>query len=405
MRLHPTLEENSLHTGSHFEDVSKYFNTPFNQVIDKLSGKKGLIVAAGGLAPGVNLVMQNLVRLTAPGTNIYGLKGGFPGIEDPHENITRIVASNDIRPGDFPPHEKVMGIGYRNSTSDLLLSMGRGSQGEKDAANLCDYLKAAGFNFLVTVGGNGTLKATQTIHKLLNGSGIQVIHLPKTVDGDLYGVSFGIYSAAEKVRRSILELVGELGANGNFPAINLIEAMGWDSGQLALEVAKTCNQVDLVIVPEIELSAPEILKRILDVYEQKGDGANVLIAEGVRSIPGLEGQSTKGKMLQPLAEFLRAQLPKESRVTARGWDYNQRSVEILAGRDAGLVDSLVHTGLYVLASGAQGATIINAEKALDLSSDIPSGEVIIGPKTKAALMRMNIPYSKMAHLLPEEMRY
>lgn len=385
--------------GGDFRCIKSCFDGPFETAINALKGKKGLIVAAGGQAPGLNLVVKNLVNWSSPRTQIYGLNGGFPAIDNPQEHLARLVTGNtvDVSKEVNEVNGRYTPVAPKSDGTTLLLEMGRGSSEGGDIQQLAAFLQQRNFDFLVTIGGNGTLEATKTVENLLRqyGSAAQAIHIPKTVDGDLYGSTFGLLSAAAYMREQVKRITSEHGINGVDPVFNVFETMGRGSGKLVLEVGVTCRQVDLCLVPELEVSMDFIDKRVAAVLERE-KGMNIVIAEGVRNIKGLSLREGEERMVDCLDRYLKSRFGAETRTRAKinkaRWTYDPRAVGGLVSGDERIINGMCDTALRSLAVGVQGVSVIDTNAVLDLTKPRPEADRFeIDSETRSMLVRQGYP--------------
>lgn len=98
---------------------------------------------------------------------------------------------------------------------------------------------------LVILGGNGTQKTAN----LLREEGLNVVHLPKTIDNDIYGtdVTFGFQSAIN-IATEAIDCIHTTAASHN--RIFIVEVMGHKVGWLTL-YAGLAGGADIILLPEI----------------------------------------------------------------------------------------------------------------------------------------------------------
>ena len=109
---------------------------------------------------------------------------------------------------------------------------------------------------LVILGGNGTQKTAN----LLREEGLNVIHLPKTIDNDIYGtdVTFGFYSAIDIACHSI-DCIHTTAASHN--RVFIVEVMGHKVGWLTL-YAGVGSGADIILIPEIPYDFDKVIAGI-----------------------------------------------------------------------------------------------------------------------------------------------
>ncbi|MCU6763722.1 6-phosphofructokinase [uncultured Roseburia sp.] len=130
---------------------------------------------------------------------------------------------------------------------------------------------------LVILGGNGTQKTAN----LLREEGLNVIHLPKTIDNDIYGtdVTFGFQSAIN-IATDAIDCIHTTAASHN--RIFIVEVMGHKVGWLTL-YAGIAGGADIILIPEIPYSIDKVIEAV-EKRSQAGKGFTILaVAEGAIS--------------------------------------------------------------------------------------------------------------------------
>ena len=130
---------------------------------------------------------------------------------------------------------------------------------------------------LVILGGNGTQKSAN----MLREEGLNIIHLPKTIDNDIYGtdVTFGFQSAIN-IATDAIDCIHTTAASHN--RVFIVEVMGHKVGWLTL-YAGIAGGADIILLPEI----PYDIKKVGEAIEKRskaGKGFTILaVAEGAIS--------------------------------------------------------------------------------------------------------------------------
>ncbi|MGN0342955.1 MAG: 6-phosphofructokinase [Roseburia sp.] len=130
---------------------------------------------------------------------------------------------------------------------------------------------------LVILGGNGTQKTAN----LLREEGLNVIHLPKTIDNDIYGtdITFGFQSAIN-VATAAIDCIHTTAASHN--RVFIVEVMGHKVGWLTL-YAGVAGGADIILLPEIPYDIEKVVEAI-DKRTKAGKGFTILaVAEGAIS--------------------------------------------------------------------------------------------------------------------------
>lgn len=130
---------------------------------------------------------------------------------------------------------------------------------------------------LVVLGGNGSQKTAN----LLSEEGLNVIHLPKTIDNDIYGtdITFGFQSAID-VATNVIDCIHTTAASHN--RMFIVEIMGHKVGWLTL-YAGIAGGADIILLPEIPYDIDSVMKSIT-ARSKAGKGFTILaVAEGAIS--------------------------------------------------------------------------------------------------------------------------
>ncbi|MGN1083573.1 MAG: 6-phosphofructokinase [Lachnospiraceae bacterium] len=130
---------------------------------------------------------------------------------------------------------------------------------------------------LVVLGGNGSQKTAN----LLREEGLNIIHLPKTIDNDIYGtdVTFGFQSAVD-VATNVIDCIHTTAASHN--RVFIVEIMGHKVGWLTL-YAGIAGGADIILLPEIPYEIETITESI-SKRTKEGKGFTILaVAEGAIS--------------------------------------------------------------------------------------------------------------------------
>ncbi|MDO4622955.1 MAG: ATP-dependent 6-phosphofructokinase [Eubacteriales bacterium] len=147
---------------------------------------------------------------------------------------------------------------------------------------------------LVILGGNGTQKTAN----LLREEGLNVLHLPKTIDNDIYGtdMTFGFYSAVN-IATEAIDCIHTTASSHN--RVFIVEVMGHKVGWLTL-YAGIASGADIILLPEI----PYDIKKIAEaINRRKANGSEftiLAVAEGAvsKEIAALPKKEMKKKMAE-----------------------------------------------------------------------------------------------------------
>ena len=130
---------------------------------------------------------------------------------------------------------------------------------------------------LVILGGNGTQKTAN----LLREEGLNIIHLPKTIDNDIYGtdMTFGFQSAVNIATNAIDCIHTTASSHGR---VFIVEIMGHKAGWLTLH-AGIASGADVIVIPEIPYDARAIAAAIQQRVREGKRFSIVAVAEGAIS--------------------------------------------------------------------------------------------------------------------------
>ena len=132
---------------------------------------RAAIVTCGGLCPGLNTVVREVVMCLKRQygvEHVYGVPAGYRGFQDPStwRKLDEEVVKN-----------------YHNMGGSVLGS----SRGGHDTNAIVDALAANNINQLYVIGGDGTLRGAAKISDEIKARGlpIAVASIPKTIDNDI----------------------------------------------------------------------------------------------------------------------------------------------------------------------------------------------------------------------------
>ncbi|XP_068647176.1 ATP-dependent 6-phosphofructokinase 6-like [Aristolochia californica] len=216
--------------GTHFRRAG-----PRQKVYFESDEVHACIVTCGGLCPGLNTVIRELVcglHHMYGACRILGIDGGYKGF----------YARNTI-----PLTPKVVNdIHKRGGT---ILGTSRGGH---DTSKIVDSIQDRGINQVYIIGGDGTQRGASAIYEEIQRRGLKVVvaGIPKTIDNDIAVIdkSFGFDSAVEEAQRAInaAHVEAESIENG----VGLVKLMGRYSGFIAMYATLASRDVDCCLIPE-----------------------------------------------------------------------------------------------------------------------------------------------------------
>jgi len=260
---------------------------------------KAAIVACGGLCPGINSVVRSIVlelHYNYGVRNILGIKFGLEGFipEYGHELM-------ELNP------EVVVNIHGRGG---CFLGMSRGPQ---DIEEVVDAIERLNISLLFTIGGDGTLRASNKICAEVHERGLKtaVVAIPKTIDNDIAYVArtFGFDSAVAAATQAIASAHNE--AISLPHGIGLVKVMGRYAGFVAAHATLALAEVNFCLIPEVPFDLEGdngLLAHVLERTVERGH-AVILVAEGAGQNLIGEGELKKDAsgnvLLHDIGIFLR----------------------------------------------------------------------------------------------------
>ncbi|KAK1370107.1 ATP-dependent 6-phosphofructokinase 3 [Heracleum sosnowskyi] len=193
------------------------------------------IVTCGGLCPGLNTVIREIVcaLYNMYGvTKVLGIDGGYRGFYSKNTIPLTPKFVNDI-------HKR----------GGTIIGTSRGGH---DTMKIVDSIQDRGINQVYIIGGDGTQRGAALIYEEIRRRGLKVAvaGIPKTIDNDIPVIdkSFGFDTAVEEAQRAINAAHVEAESTEN--GIGLVKLMGRYSGFIAMYATLASRDVDLCLIPE-----------------------------------------------------------------------------------------------------------------------------------------------------------
>src|SRR5690554_2041473 len=238
------------------------------------------VILSGGQAPGGHNVISGLfdgLKACNSANKLYGFLGGPSGLVDnQYVELTAEIVDE-----------------YRNTGGFDIIGSGRTKLEETEQFDkVIENCQKLGVNALVIIGGDdsNTNACVLAEYFAQKKSGIQVIGVPKTIDGDLKNevveTSFGFDTAC----KTYSELIGNIqrDANSAKKYYHFIRLMGRSASHICLECALETQPNITIISEEVEqkgMTLDELVTEIADVVAKRAaKGLNfgtILIPEGV----------------------------------------------------------------------------------------------------------------------------
>ncbi|CAO1945033.1 unnamed protein product [Urochloa humidicola] len=263
---------------------------PRQRVYFEPEGVKACIVTCGGLCPGLNTVIRELVCGLSHMyhvNDIFGIQNGYKGFYSSNYLAMTPKSVNDI-------HKR----------GGTVLGSSRGGH---DTKKIVDNIQDRGINQVYIIGGDGTQKGAYEIFKEIRRRGLKVAvaGIPKTIDNDIAVIdkSFGFDTAVEEAQRAINAAHVEASSAEN--GIGLVKLMGRYSGFIAMYATLASRDVDCCLIPEspFYLEGEGGLLEYIDRRLKENNHMVIVVAEGAgqdliaQSIPAADQQDASGNKL------------------------------------------------------------------------------------------------------------
>jgi 6-phosphofructokinase 1 len=332
------------------------------------------ILVSGGIAPGVNAVIDGIVQRHwqyaeqhgyKEGLRVYGLQNGFRAFDRLNSSVlylaadstqfinrpTRLETSHHVNQGG-----SILGTSRVNALIDA-----------EDRTGALEYidkqLLAWDIDVLYVIGGDGSMKAAHAIWSIaqdnpdrrsvpgrdIEARPLSVVAIPKTMDNDILWVwqSFGFLSAVEKAREVIEHLNTEVISN---PRLCIAQLFGSDSGFVVSHavLASATGHCCLALIPEIQFSMnciAEYLKRAMCRGRQQIPFGLVVMSETAIPVDAMNYVGELGE--NPMIDI---GLSEEEKDEIRKFDAMRQSAERIQGQTN---DTLRTAGLKIVSKGLQ----------------------------------------------------
>jgi 6-phosphofructokinase 1 len=172
------------------------------------------------------------------------------------------------------------------------------TQKNQKLVNILDALDSLGCGYLITIGGDDTLKTANYLSIL----GMPVIHIPKTIDNDYFGIAwtFGYWSAVQASKDAILNLNSDAESTDSY---FIVELMGRKAGWITYAAGIAGEAVMMLSTEDIDgpvLDLDKVANQMVDTIllrekNHKFYGV-ICVAEGLADkLPGKQRPSEKDK--------------------------------------------------------------------------------------------------------------
>ncbi|MCU0285710.1 MAG: 6-phosphofructokinase [Acidobacteria bacterium] len=234
--------------------------------------KKVGLIFSGGPAPSANAVISaaalNFIDKKIP---VLGFYHGFEFLErfDPHRRYSLVEKVHyQVLDADISGIRNRRGVHLKTSRANP----GKDIKCREDLNDpeksqklrqILAGLESLGVGFLITIGGDDTLKTANYLGLL----GLPIIHIPKTIDNDYFGIAwtFGYWSAVQAAKEALLNLKADSESTDSY---FIVELMGRKAGWITYAAGIAGEAVMTLSVEDIqgdEVDVDDIARQIVDM--------------------------------------------------------------------------------------------------------------------------------------------
>ena len=276
------------------------------------------MLTSGGDCQALNATMRGVAKglYNELGSNveIFGFEEGYKGLI---YNEYRHMTARDFA-GILTKGGTILGSS-RQSFKNMKLP---DENGLNKVEEMKKNYKKLDLDCLVILGGNGTEKTAN----LLREEGLNILHLPKTIDNDIWGtdMTFGFQSAVD-IATDCIDCIHTTAASHG--RVFIVEVMGHKVRWLTLH-AGIAGGADIVLIPEIPYDIDKVCEAIEKRTKAKKGFTILAVAEGAisKQDAALSKKELKAKMAEypypsvsyELAELIRQKTGADVRVTVPG---------------------------------------------------------------------------------------
>jgi 6-phosphofructokinase 1 len=267
------------------------------------------VLTGGGDCPGLNAVIRAVVRKGEGvfGHNLVGFRYGWRGVMECH--------TTDLTTGN------TRGILHRGGT---ILGSSRTNPYKTDVGvtQVLDTLERERIDALIPIGGEDTLGVAAK----LQGDGVKLVGVPKTIDNDLSATDFTFgFNTAVQIATDALDRLHTTAESHD--RVMVVEVMGRHAGWIAT-YAGLAGGADIILIPEEPFDIAEVCERIQHRHRRGANFSIVVVAEG--AVPAAGTMATQsggldefghvrlGGIANTVAAEIEARTGFESRVTILG---------------------------------------------------------------------------------------
>lgn len=230
------------------------------------------ILTSGGDAPGMNACIEAIYNSLSGRAEIIGFIAGLKGVYEKQFLIMKREYVEEI-------HKRGGSILKSSRFGDQFLKK---DVQERSISNL----KELGIDFLIVIGGNGSMKAAEVFRK-----GIKTLFIPATIDNDVEGMeSIGFDTALNNAMEAIDRVRDSAKSHDRH---FIVEVMGNQSGNIAYNLMLSSNSPSIIKEAGVDINTVcqkmrEDSHSVVIFSEALGD-----VEEYRRKIEGILGEEVR----------------------------------------------------------------------------------------------------------------
>jgi ATP-dependent phosphofructokinase / diphosphate-dependent phosphofructokinase len=253
--------------------------------------KKVGILFSGGPAPSANTVISSTtLNFLDDNIPVIGIFRGYEFIQDFNISYPKLRKGAHYEELNYNITQvrNERGIYLRTSRANPgknISHLDDISNPEKNAQlrNILDAFEYLNIGALISIGGDDTLKTANFLYLM----GFPVIHIPKTIDNDYYGIpwTFGYWTAVNSAQIEMLNIKADAQATDSF---FIVELMGRKAGWLTYAAGIAAEAILMIGLEDIEdevLDMDALAERIADTIIARENNRRpygvIAVAEGL----------------------------------------------------------------------------------------------------------------------------
>lgn len=276
------------------------------------------ILTSGGDCAGLNAVIRAVVYASLNrGWQVIGIRHGIQGLmERPLLTMNLDETFGGLGAGMLYTGGTILGSIQRGGT---LIKLPSDPKNQHVAAQIVEGYKLLNLDALIVIGGDGSIR---TMAAISEGTPMNVICIPKTIDNDIENTESVGFTTAVNVATEALDRLQPTAASHS--RIMILEVMGRDAGHIALN-AGIAGGADVILIPEIPYHPDNIIQKIQKLRDKGRNFGLIVVAESAKEqgksatmVTYKAGETRYGGVGHALCDYLATRMDAEVRVTVLG---------------------------------------------------------------------------------------